>query len=143
MGVWWKLPRAPGRSHRRYGERCATETAAVASRAADHGLDRAITSGTGLEEARRRSRISPCSVADTIEPFTRRAIRSIERPDGQLLPEVPRSPEVAGDPVQVLRERHEAEGLVLHARTGTPGWMGERLSVAYAIDVLHPLAAGG
>jgi len=63
--------------------------------------------------------------------------------DGQLLPEVPRSPEVAGDPVQVLRERHEAEGPVLHARTGTPGWMGERLSVAYAIDVLHPLAAGG
>ena len=42
------------------------------------------------------------------------------RPDGQLLPEVP-----------------------LHARTAMPGWMGERLNVAWAMDVLHPLAAGG
>jgi 5-methylcytosine-specific restriction endonuclease McrA len=65
------------------------------------------------------------------------------RPDGQLLPEVPRSPEVAGDPVQAVRARNEAEGLVLHARTAMPGWMGERLNVAWAIDVLHPLAAGG
>src|SRR5947199_2660344 len=65
------------------------------------------------------------------------------RPDGQLLPEVPRSPEVAGDPVQAVRAQNEAEGLVLHARTAMPGWMGERLNVAWAIDVLHPLAAGG
>jgi hypothetical protein len=64
------------------------------------------------------------------------------RPDGQLLPEVPRSPEVAGDPVQILRARHATEGLVLHGRTAMPGWMGERLDVAWAIDVLHPLAAG-
>src|SRR5207244_7511779 len=62
------------------------------------------------------------------------------RPDGQLLPEVPRSPEVAGDPVQAVRARNEAQGLVLHARTAMPGWMGERLNVAWAIDVLHPLA---
>jgi hypothetical protein len=65
------------------------------------------------------------------------------RPDGQLLPEVPLSPEVAGDPVQAVRAQNEAEGLVLHARTAMPGWMGERLNVAWAIDVLHPLAAGG
>src|SRR5207249_1229902 len=62
------------------------------------------------------------------------------RPDGRLLPEVPRAPEVDGDPAQVLRARHEAEGLVLHARTSMPGWMGERLDVGWAIDVLHPLA---
>src|SRR5216683_1145884 len=62
------------------------------------------------------------------------------RPDGRLLPEVPRSPEVPGDPVKVLRARHDAEGLVLHARTSMPGWMGERLDVGWAIDVLHPLA---
>ena len=65
------------------------------------------------------------------------------RPDGQLLPEVPLSPEVAGDPMQAVRTENEAEGLVLHARTAMPGWMGERLNVAWAIDVLHPLAAGG
>ena len=64
------------------------------------------------------------------------------RPDGQLLPEVPPPPEVPADPVQGLRARHEAEGLRLHARTAIPGWLGEPLDVGYAIDVLHPLAAG-
>jgi 5-methylcytosine-specific restriction endonuclease McrA len=62
------------------------------------------------------------------------------RPDGQLLPEVPSPPEVPDDPVKVLRARHEAEGLRLHAQTTTPGWLGERLDVGWAIDVLHPLA---
>ena len=33
-----------------------------------------------------------------------------------------------------------AQGLRLHAQTATPGWLGERLDVGYAIDVLHPLA---
>ncbi len=60
------------------------------------------------------------------------------RPDGRLLPEVPRAPQVSGDPAKDLRARHDAEGLVIHARTTTPGWMGERLDVGYAIDVLHP-----
>jgi len=62
------------------------------------------------------------------------------RPDGRLLPDVPRPPGVPRDPVKVLRARHDAEGLVLHARTSTPGWLGERLDVGWAIDVLHPLA---
>jgi hypothetical protein len=58
------------------------------------------------------------------------------------LPDVPLSPEVPRDPVEVIRVRHEAQGLVLHARTAMPGWLGERLDVGYAIDVLHPLAVG-
>ena len=62
------------------------------------------------------------------------------RPDGQLLPEVPPPSEVRGDPVKVLRARHDAEGLHLHARTATPGWLGERLDIGWAIGVLHPLA---
>src|SRR5437867_4375448 len=62
------------------------------------------------------------------------------RPDGQLLPEIPPPRDVPGDPVNVLRARHAAEGRVLHARTATPGWLGERLNVGWAIDVLHPLA---
>jgi len=62
------------------------------------------------------------------------------RPDGRLLPEVPPPPGVPSDPVNVLRARHDAEGLVLHARTATPGWLGEHLDVGWAIDVLHPLA---
>src|SRR5437762_5180260 len=39
------------------------------------------------------------------------------------------------------RAAHDAQGLDLHARTAMPSWLGERLDVAYAIDVLHPLAS--
>src|SRR2546430_13523403 len=63
------------------------------------------------------------------------------RPDGRPLPEVPPPLDVLGDPVEILRAQHDAEGLVLNARTTTPGWLGERLDVGWAIDVLHPLAA--
>jgi hypothetical protein len=66
-----------------------------------------------------------------------------QRPDGRPLPDVPPPPSVPSDPVHVLRAQNEAEGLHLHAHTATPGWLGERLNVAYAIDVLHPLARGG
>ncbi len=48
------------------------------------------------------------------------------RPDGRPLPDVPSPAVVPADPV--------------HARTSIPGWLGERLDVGYAIDVLHPLA---
>jgi 5-methylcytosine-specific restriction endonuclease McrA len=62
------------------------------------------------------------------------------RLDGQVLPEVPYPPEVRGDPVEIIRARNEADGLHLHARSATPGWLGERLDVGWAIGVLHPLA---
>jgi hypothetical protein len=42
-----------------------------------------------------------------------------------------------------LRALNDAEGLVPHARTAMPLWLGERLDVGYAIDVLHPLAVSG
>ena len=64
------------------------------------------------------------------------------RPDGRLMPEVPPPPGVGDDPPGALRARHQAAGLDLHARTTTPGWLGERLDVGYAIDVLHPRAVG-
>jgi hypothetical protein len=47
---------------------------------------------------------------------------------------------VPTDPVKVLVARNDAEGLHLHARTAMPGWIGERLDVGWAINVLHPLA---
>src|SRR5947208_1927611 len=62
------------------------------------------------------------------------------RPDGRPLPEAPSPPTLAPEPVDVLRARHEAQGLRLHARTAMPGWLGERLDVGWAIDVLHPWA---
>ena len=61
-------------------------------------------------------------------------------PSGWVLPNVPPPPEMPADAVGVIRAQNEAEGLVLHAHTATQAWLGERLDVGYAIDVLHPMA---
>ena len=63
-----------------------------------------------------------------------------QRPDGRPLPEAPISPPIVVDPVTELRTRHAAGGLHLNALTTRPGWLGERLDLGWAIDVLHPLA---
>jgi hypothetical protein len=65
------------------------------------------------------------------------------QPNGWVIPEVPPSAALPADPVAVIRARNEENGLALHARTTMPSWLGERLDVRYAIDVLHPLARGG
>ena len=62
------------------------------------------------------------------------------RPDGRPLAEVPPVAAVPADPVSTLQAQHTAQGLRLHARTACPGWLGERLDVGWALDVLHPLA---
>jgi 5-methylcytosine-specific restriction endonuclease McrA len=62
------------------------------------------------------------------------------RPDGQPVPDVPRSAPVPADPVGTLLAENEARGISVHARTGCASWLGERLDLGYAIDVLHPLA---
>ena len=64
------------------------------------------------------------------------------RPDGRPPPELPPPAAVPADPVQVLLAGHVAQGLRIHPRTACPGWLGERLDVGWAIDVLHPLAVG-
>ena len=61
------------------------------------------------------------------------------RPDGRVLPDVPPTPAVSMDPLQTLRATNV--GVNIDARTACAGWSGERLNVAWAIDVLHPLAA--
>jgi 5-methylcytosine-specific restriction endonuclease McrA len=61
-------------------------------------------------------------------------------PNGELIPAVPPPAAVPADPVDDLRARNEEVGLHIDARTSMPGWLGERLDLAYAIDVLHPLA---
>ena len=62
-------------------------------------------------------------------------------PNGQPLPDVPPPAAVPPDPIQVLRATHTANGLHLHATTLRASWLGEKLDVGWAIDVLHPLAA--
>src|SRR5262245_27685017 len=59
-------------------------------------------------------------------------------PRGWALPHVPPPADLYADPVKSIRARNDAEGLLLDAHTATPGWLGERLDVAYAMDVLHP-----
>jgi len=63
-----------------------------------------------------------------------------KRPDGRALPEVPLPAAVPGDPVGALQARHDSDGLRVTARTACPTWLGERLDVGWAIDVLHPRA---
>jgi hypothetical protein len=63
-------------------------------------------------------------------------------PAGHLLPDVPPLPPVPADPVRSLQAAHAARGLPIDAQTGRPAWCGEPFDVRYAIDVLHPLAAG-
>jgi hypothetical protein len=62
------------------------------------------------------------------------------RPDGRELPEVPAPAAVPADPVDAIRAGHAARGLSINARTGLSTWLGEPLDLAWAIDVLHPLA---
>ena len=62
------------------------------------------------------------------------------RPDGRSIPEVPPPVAVPADPIGALRARHRAQGLTLHAQSLTPSWLGERLDLGWALDVLHPLA---
>ena len=64
------------------------------------------------------------------------------RPSGLVVPDVPPPPKVPDQPVELLRAMNDAAGLELNAHTATPSWLGERLDVGYAIDVLHPLAIG-
>jgi 5-methylcytosine-specific restriction endonuclease McrA len=64
------------------------------------------------------------------------------RPDGRPLPDVPPAIPVATDPIHTLQAQHAARGLRLHARTACPNWLGERLDVGWALDVLHPRAVG-
>jgi hypothetical protein len=63
-----------------------------------------------------------------------------QRPDGRPLPDVPPPAGVPADPVAALRAHHDSQGLRINARTACPSWLGERLNVGWAIDVLHPLA---
>jgi len=63
------------------------------------------------------------------------------RPDGRVLPDVPLAPVVPADPLHALRATNVGHGLHIDAQTARAAWLGERLDVGWAIDVLHPRAA--
>jgi hypothetical protein len=62
-------------------------------------------------------------------------------PNGWLIPEVPPPKAVPVDPVGRLITQHRGLGLAIGPLTACPSWGGERLDLAWAIDVLHPAAA--
>ncbi len=121
MAASWRSQPERAQYPQPYGGRYVTVTAAAASRAC-HRHHRAVHE-EGYQLAR--------------QPDGELQSR---RPNGWILPDVPPPPKVPDEPVKLLRALNDAEGLVLHAHTATPGWLGERLDVVYAIDVLHPLA---
>ncbi len=63
-------------------------------------------------------------------------------PHGRLITEVPPEPAVPTVPFAALQAQNQEFGVHIDARTSMPSWLGERLDVGYAIDVLHPLATG-
>src|SRR2546428_261367 len=149
MAGSWRSLRAPARSLRRYGGRAPPPPPAAPSPAAGGRSAPAPTPHHGPQGAP-----PPLSNPAFLCPRHHRAVHEegyqldrqpdgelrFRRPDGRPLPEVPPPLEVLGDPVKILRAQHDAEGLVLHARTAAPVWVGERLDAGWAIGVLHPLA---
>ncbi|HEY7039864.1 MAG TPA: DUF222 domain-containing protein [Methylomirabilota bacterium] len=65
---------------------------------------------------------------------------TFRHPRGWAIPYMPSPAGVPADPVESIRSRNEADGLRIDAHTATPSWLGERLDLGYAMDVLHPLA---
>ena len=139
----------PERFRLRYGERYTIATAAAASRAAAsrvgqghhirHWAQGGPTTLSNLALLCRRHHRSVHEEGYQVDRQSDGELR-FRRPDGRLLPEVPSAPAVPGDPGETLRAQHDAQGLRLHAHTAISGWLGERLDVGWAINVLHPLA---
>ena len=57
------------------------------------------------------------------------------RPNGWVFPEVP-------PPTPLQADSEDALGAPVSRDSLRPSWLGERLNVGYAIDVLHPRAIG-
>jgi 5-methylcytosine-specific restriction endonuclease McrA len=64
-------------------------------------------------------------------------------PQGHAIRCVPPRVAIPDDPAAAIRAWNEAHGVELDAHSATPGWLGERLDIGYALDVLHPLAVNG
>ena len=62
------------------------------------------------------------------------------RPNGWVFPEAPALPEVPANAEQSLREQNA--DVQLDAHTLRPNWLGERLNLGHAIEVMHPRAIG-
>ena len=131
------------------GGRSPIGTGAAASRAAASASARGIISATGRTAARRRGRTSRFCAAGIIGRCTRRATRSRAGPTARSgsgartaarCLRCHRLPRWSVIPSRLLCACHDSIGLHVDARTACACWLGERLDLTWAIDVLHPLA---
>jgi hypothetical protein len=65
---------------------------------------------------------------------------TFRNPHGWSIPDVPDPPVLSRDPMDVIWEANLRDRIYPDAHTLTPEWHGERVDIAWAIDVLHPLA---
>ena len=65
---------------------------------------------------------------------------TFRRPDGRVVPDVPPPPALPADCVAAVRKGNTELGIHIDRHTTRPRWLGERLDVVWAIDVLHPRA---
>ena len=150
-GRVWRSAPEPGRFRRPYGARSTIVTRDAASRAAGAVRPGPSHPSLGARAGPRRSRTSRCSAGAIIARSTRRATASTDSPTASCssgdrtggVPDVPPTPAVPDDPVAALFSANVAHGLHIDAQTARPGWLGERLDVGWAIDVLHPRANPG
>jgi len=64
-------------------------------------------------------------------------------PRGWAVPEVPATPMVPPDPMEAILAANRARDVAIDGWTSCPNWLGERLDLGWAIDVLHPAANSG
>ena len=65
------------------------------------------------------------------------------RPNGWVFPEAPLpATALRGASEDILRGQTAAAGVHVDATTLRPSWLGERLDLGYAIEVMHPRASG-
>jgi HNH endonuclease len=148
----WKSRRERGRFRRLYAARCT-----IATTAADFQV---VTCGSARGHHIRHWAQGGPTTLSNLAMLCRRHHRAVHeagyqverdpsgellvrRPDGRLIPRVPCAPGVPAEPVSALRAQNHLQEVALDAHTAMPLWLGERLDVGYAIDVLHPLARGG
>ncbi len=141
LDACWRSGPGPGRFPPPCVERSIIETRAAVSPAAACASARGIISATGRNLALlcRRHHRAVHEVGYQVARGPDGTLR-FRRPDGRPLPEVPPPAAVLGDPIKALRVCHDSQGLHVNARTGCAGWLGERLNLGWAIDVLHPHA---
>ncbi|MCG8467452.1 MAG: HNH endonuclease, partial [Gemmatimonadetes bacterium] len=64
---------------------------------------------------------------------------TFHRPDGRVLPSVPRRPAVSPASVAALEREHDRIGVAIDPWTATPDWTGDRMDVDWALFALKEM----